>query len=323
MTATLPAVAAFSRSRSDAGDADRHVSARRARRRRAESGAPRLSPKLQMTRSALLALLALSAGLLLQLSFVSAMQHGSARQQAFDRFRSELAEGTAPIGPTDYENRVLDAAAPVALLEIPTIGLSEVVGQGTTASDLFVGPGHRRDTPLPGQIGVSLLFGRRAAYGGPFRDIGDLVEGDLISVTTGQGSFEYRVLGVRRAGDPLPEPLAPGSSRLVLATADGRSFLPSGVLRVDADISGTPVGGPARLLTDDELPAEERLMAADRRTLWVLVLWLQALIAISISAVWAWHRWGRAQTWIVFLPPLALVGLATAGEAARLLPNLT
>lgn len=282
-----------------------------------------MSPKLQMTRSALLALLALSAGLLLQLSFVSGMQHSAAQQRAFDRFRSELAEGTAPIGPTDYENSVLDPAAPVALLEIPTIGISEVVGQGTTASDLFVGPGHRRDTPLPGQIGVSLLFGRRAAYGGPFGNIGDLVEGDLISVTTGQGTFEYRVLGVRREGDPLPEPLAPGSSRLVLATADGRSFLPSGVLRVDADISGTPVGGPARLITDDQLPVEERLMAADRRTLWVLVLWLQALIAISIGAVWAWHRWGRAQTWIVLLPPLALVGLATAGEVARLLPNLT
>jgi len=43
---------------------------------------------------------------------------------------------------------------------------------------------------------------------------------------------------------------------------------------------------------------------------------------LSVGAVWAWHRWGHAQAWIVFLPPLLLVGLATSGEVARLLPNL-
>jgi len=38
--------------------------------------------------------------------------------------------------------------------------------------------------------------------------------------------------------------------------------------------------------------------------------------------VWGWHRWGRAQTWIVLLPVLTLVGLAVSQELARLLPNL-
>ena len=63
-------------------------------------------------------------------------------------------------------------------------------------------------------------------------------------------------------------------------------------------------------------------MAGDTRTLWVLAFWLQALIALSLAAVWAWHRWGRAQTWVVMLPPLLLVGLAASGEVARMLPNL-
>jgi hypothetical protein len=75
-------------------------------------------------------------------------------------------------------------------------------------------------------------------------------------------------------------------------------------------------------LTGDTLPAEERAMNNDTRTLWALALWLQALIVAAVGAVWAWHRWGRAQAWIVFLPVLLLLGLSAAGEAARLLPNL-
>jgi hypothetical protein len=98
--------------------------------------------------------------------------------------------------------------------------------------------------------------------------------------------------------------------------------MPNGVLYVDADLDGAAVGGPARLVTASSLPAEERAMASDSRTLWALAFWLQALIILSIAAVWAWHRWGRAQAWIVFTPALMLVGLAAAREAARLLPNL-
>jgi hypothetical protein len=63
-------------------------------------------------------------------------------------------------------------------------------------------------------------------------------------------------------------------------------------------------------------------MAADTRTIWVLAFWLQALIALALGAVWAWHRWGHAQAWVVFLPALTLVGLSASGEVARLLPNL-
>ena len=63
-------------------------------------------------------------------------------------------------------------------------------------------------------------------------------------------------------------------------------------------------------------------MAGDSRTLRTLALWLQALIVLTVGAVWAWHRWGRAQAWVVFLPPLLLVGLFASGEAIRLLPNL-
>ena len=283
---------------------------------------PPLSPRLQVVRAALVLLLVVSSTLLIQLFAVSALQHNAAQGREFAAFRAQLAAGTAPIGPTDSEGRELAIGTPVAYLEIPSIGLKQVVGQGTTPSALYNGPGHRRDSPLPGQAGTSIVFGRRAAFGGPFSDIDELKKDALIKVTTGQGLFTFRVLGVRREGDDAPATPGAGVGRLLLVTAAGSPFLPSGVLRVDAELEGTAVVGSAPLLGTTALPARERVMASDSQTLWALALWLQAMIALSLGLVWAWHRWGRAQAWIVMLPPLLLVGLAATGEAARLLPNL-
>ena len=165
-------------------------------------------------------------------------------------------------------------------------------------------------------------MGRRGMYGAPFDGLRELREGDLITVTTGQGEFEYRVTGLRVDGAPLPPPPAAGESRLLLITAAGNRFLPNGLLRVDATLDGTAVGGPARLISTAALPDRERAMGTDTSKLWALVLWLQALIVVSVGFVWAWYRWGRPQAWLVFLPPLCFVGLGAAGEAARLLPNL-
>jgi sortase (surface protein transpeptidase) len=283
---------------------------------------PPLSPRRQVFRVALVFLFIVSFTLLLQLVLLSRLQASSAQGRAFDAFRADLAKGTAPIGPTDQNGYQLAMGTPIAYLEIPRLDMQQVVFEGTTSGVLFDGPGHRRDTMLPGQIGTSVVYGRRAAYGGPFGDITKLHTGDGLTVTTGQGVFKYRVLDVRFEGDPVPPPPAQGGARLVLATAAGTPFLPAGVVRVDADLVGVAVGGPARLMSETSLPHEETALAGDSRTLWALAFALQALIALSIGAVWAWHRWGRAQAWIVFLPVLLLVGLWASGEVARMLPNL-
>jgi LPXTG-site transpeptidase (sortase) family protein len=277
---------------------------------------------LQLVRAIFVLVFIASVTLLLQLVVVSSLQHNAAQGKAYAKFRAELALGTAPIGPTDSNNHVLPDGAAVAYMKIPSIGVSEVVGQGTSGSTLFKGPGHRRDTPLPGQIGSSVIFGRKAAFGGPFADLDRLKSGALITVTTGQGTFDYHVLDVRHEGDVAPPAPKAGASRLLLVTATGTAFLPSGVLRVDADLTGQAVVGPAPLVSASELPGQEQAMASDSRTLWALALWLQLLLALSLGAVWAWHRWGHAQAWVVFVPPLLLIGMFTASEAVRLLPNL-
>ena len=63
-------------------------------------------------------------------------------------------------------------------------------------------------------------------------------------------------------------------------------------------------------------------MGNDASTIWALILWLQALIAVVVGAVWSWMRWGRHQTWIVFGPASLAVGFAVAAQITRLLPNL-
>ena len=283
---------------------------------------PPLGGGMHLVRGGLVVVFMLSLSLLLQLLVISALQQRAAQQRAYDSFRADLAEGTAPVGAVDSSGHVLATGSPMAYLEIPAIGLRQVVVEGTTPSTLFSGPGHRRDTPFPGQPGSSVIYGRRGAFGGPFSRVDDLDEGDVVRVTTAQGEFDYRVLGVRHEGEPVPDPPQSDEGRLVLATAAGRPFMPSGVLRVDAVLESDVVTATPRPVSAAALPANEQLMASDTSTLWALALWIQALTVATLGAVWAWHRWGRAPAWVVFFPVLLLVGLNTASEAARLMPNL-
>ena len=133
----------------------------------ADTDIPPLSPGLQLARAALIMVVVMVVTVLLQLTVIGGLQQSSAQERKFDEFRSQLATGTAPIGPTDNQNRALTIGDPVAYVEIPEIGLRQVVVEGTTSSALFSGPGHRRDTVLPGQVGATIIMGRAAAFGGP------------------------------------------------------------------------------------------------------------------------------------------------------------
>lgn len=267
---------------------------------------------------------ALAFGIVAEFVFVGGLQHRAAQQSLYQRFRKELAEGTAPVGQTvaPGSTQLLALGAPVALLEIPSIGLKQVVLEGTTSGVLADGPGHNRTSPLPGQAGISVILGRQAAYGGPFGDLHRLRTGQRIVVVTGEGTSMFKVLDVRHAGQLAPAALASGKARLQLETGDGRPFMPSGVIRVDADqtspvLAGTPSALPATAVLPSEKP-----MAGDTSTLWQLVLWMQALVLVAVGAVWSWHRWGRYQTWIAFIPPTILVGLFAADQFMKILPNM-
>jgi sortase A len=90
---------------------------------------------------------------------------------------------------------VVEEGDPIGRIEIPTIGVDNIVVAGVEKSDLKNGPGHYPETPMPGQVGNAAIAGHRTTYGQPFFDIDKLEVGDEIVVTTVDGRFVYRVTG--------------------------------------------------------------------------------------------------------------------------------
>ncbi|WP_405793688.1 sortase [Streptomyces sp. NBC_01506] len=283
---------------------------------------PPARPGLALAGAALCVLAAVLLGFTANLTVVGHLQHARDQQTGYDELRKQLALGTAPVGQRTFDDKPLAMGAPVALLRIPSLGLREVVAEGTTSSVLMSGPGHRRDTALPGQEGASVIMGRQWGYGSPFNALDKLTAGTSIEVTTGQGKAVYEVLGVRRPGDKLLAPLADGRGRLTLMTASGGPYTPAGVLRVDAALTTPVQPSPPRPLRSGWIgPAEEAL--GGESGAWLAVfLWSQALLIAALLTVWLHRVWGTWQTWIAAGPVLVALGVAVSGAATRLLPNL-
>ena len=253
---------------------------------------------------------------------VSPLQHASAQARLYDQLRLTLSEGSAPLGQTDFEGKLVAPGTPLALLSIPELNVREVVVEGTAAGQTMDGVGHRRDTPLPGQPGTSVLMGRSGAFGGVFGGLHLAKPGLAFTITTAQGVANYQVMGQRIAGDTAPPPPSPNESRLTLITAAGHPFLPDEVLRVDAKLVSKVFDKPAPVIAPGSLPDAEQAMGADTSNLFMLILCLQLCVLAAVAAVWSWRRWGRQETWMVFLPIFAALALLTGTQANYLLPNL-
>ncbi|MFJ7956739.1 sortase [Streptomyces sp. NPDC096319] len=277
---------------------------------------------LALAGAALSVLAALLIGFAANLTVVGHLQHARDQSTAYDDLREQLALGTAPVGQTTYDGKPVALGAPVALLRIPALGLREVVAEGTTSGVLMSGPGHRRDTALPGQPGASVIMGRQWGYGSPFLDVHRLPAGARVEITTGQGEAVYEVTAVRRPGDPLPARLAPGEGRLTLLTASGGAYTPQDVVRVDATLLGTARPSPPRSLKAGWITAAEEPLAGETDVWPGILLGVQGLLAASLLTVAARRRWGTRQTWVTAVPVLVALGVLVSGQLTRLLPNL-
>ena len=109
-------------------------------------------------------------------------------QREQDRLERELRDPPRRV----LERRPLRGDA-IARIELPTIDKSSYVVEGTDSSSLRKGPGHYRDTPLPGERGTVAIAGHRTTYGAPFRHVDDLRRGAPIEVEMADGTFVYRV----------------------------------------------------------------------------------------------------------------------------------
>ena len=138
------------------------------------------------------------------------------------------------------EGKIPTEGRPLAVLEIPSINVDQVVVQGTSVTDLQKGPGHMPTSSLPGQRGNAVIAGRRATYGAPFGSIGSLKRGQTITVVDGLGTFHYRVTSVVYAESGRHDVVTQSAdNRLTLVTA-GSGYWPSGRLAVVATLQGKP-----------------------------------------------------------------------------------
>lgn len=238
----------------------------------------------------------------------------------YSHFRQQLALG---IAPPFGSGTTLKTGDPVALMTAPSIGMTRtVVVEGSSSSAMTAGPGHLPGTVLPGETGVSTIMGRSAAFGAPFRTLSHLTPGAAITVTTGQGTFHYKVVDVRGPGQAIPSSLATATSRLTLVTAVNGGWrglwVPTHAVFVDATLVGKakPVAtGPTPILADN-------VMSGDRSALVPLVLLLQGLLLSALGIVFLRCRWGARQAWIVGVPVSLAMLWGVSAAFVRLLPNL-
>jgi len=278
--------------------------------------------RLRLAGTASVVIGALLLGFFVQYVGVSQLSYARDQSLAIEQFRYDLANATAPVGQVGPDSKLLEPGTPVALLEIPVIRVREVVLEGTTSSTTVSGPAHRRDTPLPGQAGASVVYGRQASYGAPFGNLSLLRKGDRIVATTGQGEATYRVTGVRYTGDSLPEPMEGGEGRLTLVSAAGVPYIPNTIIRVDARLTSEAQPSPGKVIGYAALDANELTMAGDTRGWPLLVLGL-ILLFVTLALFTVSRRfWGKWQTWIVAVPVLLTLGSFTAQQVAVLLPNV-
>ena len=105
----------------------------------------------------------------------------------------DSAEGTW--APPPFEavaaRREAQSSGLVGRIEIPRVGLSAVIVEGTTASALRRGVGHVENTAFPGEAGNVALAGHRDTY---FRKLREVSLGDGIRLTTPDGVFAYQVV---------------------------------------------------------------------------------------------------------------------------------
>lgn len=270
--------------------------------------------RLPVRTSSLVAWTISALGLVL-LAFVGFVTLGSQVQSAraqdllLKDFTTELADARAPV------SGVIPVGSAIGVLEIPDLDLRQVLLQGSSSEQTVDGPGLKSDTAFPGQPGSSLVVGRRATFGAPFRHLDRLEVGDPITVTTGLGVARFRVDLVRHSDDPTST-IRASASRLTLVTSDP-ALTPTRQIVVSAALVGTPFPSSTTPVTRaGETPGAHVL----DRAIFVL-LWTQALLLLVWGITRLGLRFPKRAVWIGAAPVLLAVLWNLFEGVAVLLPN--
>lgn len=138
---------------------------------------------------------------------------GEAERLAWQQAESARFELIRPTTPTIVAPRQGEA---LARLRVDRIGLDVMVAEGSDAETLALGPGHMRNSALPGEPGNCVIAGHRDAE---FRQLRDLRDGDLIDLSGRTAPARYRVTATHIVDRDETDRLAQSDdARLTLVT---------------------------------------------------------------------------------------------------------
>jgi len=156
------------------------------------------------------ALIAIAAGMLGYCGFVVADTWIFERQaiRVFDPMHLQPASLAGP--------GVGAMSGLVGRMEIPRLGISVAIAEGTDAFTLRRAAGHILGTALPGRSGNVGIAGHRDTL---FRPLRNIRQNDVILLTTLQGEYRYRVVSTKVASPNDIAVLTPdGNEILTLVT---------------------------------------------------------------------------------------------------------
>lgn len=114
--------------------------------------------------------------------------------EAPPRPHTEAAARPDPLAVAAAEMRSRTSLGdPLGKIEIPAIGLTQVIVEGSGDASLRRGPGHFSETALPGEGETVAIAGHRTTYLAPFRRLDELETGDRIDASMPYGEFAYEV----------------------------------------------------------------------------------------------------------------------------------
>jgi sortase A len=201
------------------------------------------------------------------------------------------------------------AGRAIAILQVPRLRINLVVAEGDTPQQLRSGPAHRTGTPMPGDIGNSVILGHRQGWGGPFKHLNELSTGDFIVVQVPPKNADqlptngvFKVVSVdRMSGNDLRPFAGATDRRLTLVTGTGSSSS-------DRRLVITAVSGPEGKVLPP--PRGVAVTTSGGSSLWNDAM-LLAVCGIGAAVLLAWGLRRRYSTYVVVavVAPFAALGL--------------
>ena len=114
--------------------------------------------------------------------------------EELERRLSNERAGRNPAQPPAARPPAIGADGLIGRIQIARLGLSAIVFEGTDRKTLRRAAGHIPRTGLPGEPGNIGIAGHRDSF---FRPLKDIAKEDVITLTTLQGEFRYRVVSPR------------------------------------------------------------------------------------------------------------------------------